>query len=118
VAQQPVAGGALPTDKLIGALPAIFDGNRERADDFIEELKAYIHLNQRAMTSYIQRLALTLTLTKGPIVAAWAKDMGGFFDTLTPIVTGTRERMGWRPLDRGKFMNRLCSVVCTALYHV
>jgi hypothetical protein len=60
-----VAGGAQPTDKLMGALPAIFDGNRERADDFIEELKAYIHLNQRAMTLYIQRLALTLTLIKG-----------------------------------------------------
>jgi Retrotransposon gag protein len=85
VAQQPVAGGAQPTDKLMGALPAIFDGNRERADNFIEELKAYIRLNQRAMTSYIQRLALTLTLIKGPIVAAWTKDMGAFFDTLTLI---------------------------------
>jgi hypothetical protein len=48
-------------------------------------LKAYIRLNQRTMTSYIQRLALTLTLIKGPIVAAWTKDMGAFFDTLTPI---------------------------------
>jgi hypothetical protein len=27
-------------------------------------------------------------------------------------VTGTRERMGWRPLDRGKFLNRLCPIVC------
>jgi Retrotransposon gag protein len=69
----------------MGALPAIFDGNRERADDFIEELKAYICLNQRAMASYIQRLALTLTLIKGPLVAAWTKDMGAFFDTLTPV---------------------------------
>jgi hypothetical protein len=85
IAQQPVAGGAQPTDKLMGALPAIFYGNREWADNFIEELKAYIRLNQRAMTSYIQHLALTLTLIKGPIVAAWTKDMGAFFDTLTPI---------------------------------
>jgi hypothetical protein len=69
----------------MGALPAIFDGNRERADNFIEELKAYICLNQRAMASYIQRLALTLTLIKGPIMATWTKDMGVFFDTLTPI---------------------------------
>jgi hypothetical protein len=27
-------------------------------------------------------------------------------------VTGTRERMGWRPLDRSKFLNRLCPIVC------
>jgi hypothetical protein len=27
-------------------------------------------------------------------------------------VTGTRERMGWCPLDRGKFQNRLCPIVC------
>jgi hypothetical protein len=70
---------------MMGALPAIFDGNREQADDFIEELKAYIHLNQIAMALYIKRLALTLTLIKGPIVATWTKDMGVFFDTLTPI---------------------------------
>jgi len=29
----------------MGALPAIFGGNRELADDFIEQLKGYIHLN-------------------------------------------------------------------------
>jgi hypothetical protein len=34
-------------------------------------------------------------------------------------VTGTRERMGWRPLDHGKFQNRLCPIVClcTAPHH-
>jgi Zinc knuckle/Retrotransposon gag protein len=84
-AQQPMARGTQPSDKMMGALPAIFDGNRERADDFIEELKAYIHLNQIAMASYLKRLALALTLIKGPIMAAWTKDMGAFFDTLTPV---------------------------------
>jgi hypothetical protein len=41
---------------MMGALPAIFDGNRERADDFIEELKAYIHLNNNVggMNSYLK----------------------------------------------------------------
>ncbi|KAH9953710.1 hypothetical protein BC827DRAFT_1246757 [Russula dissimulans] len=33
-------------------------------------------------------------------------------------VTGTRERMGWHPLDRGKFMDRLCSVVCAVPRYV
>ena len=68
----------------MGALPIPFDGNRERADDFIEELKAYIRLNQGLMASYIKRVALTLTLLKGPLVASWAKDMGVFYDTLVP----------------------------------
>jgi hypothetical protein len=36
----------------------------------------------------------------------------------TAIVTGMRERMGWCPLDRGKFMNRLCSVVCSMPHYV
>jgi hypothetical protein len=58
---------------MMGALPTIFDGNRKRADDFIEELKAYIHLNNNVggMNSYLKRIALALTLIKGPLVASW-----------------------------------------------
>jgi hypothetical protein len=37
------------------------------------------------MASYIKRLVLALTLIKEHIVAAWTKDMGAFFDTLTPV---------------------------------
>ena len=69
---------------MMGALPNPFDGNQEQADDFIEELKAYIRLNHGPMASYLKRIALTLTLLKGHIVASWAKDMGVFFNTLTP----------------------------------
>jgi Retrotransposon gag protein/Zinc knuckle len=69
---------------MMGALPAIFDGNREWADDFIEELKAYIRLNNNigGMNSYLKRIALALTLIKGPLVASWTRDFGNFFDTL------------------------------------
>jgi hypothetical protein len=37
---------------------------------------------------------------------------------LLNVVTSTRERMGWRPLDRGKFMNRLCPIVCSVPHYV
>jgi hypothetical protein len=72
--------------KMMGALPAIFDGNREWADDFIEELKAYICLNNNVegMNSYLKCIALALTLIKGPLVASWTRDFGNFFNTLTP----------------------------------
>jgi len=42
--------------KMMGALPAIFAGNCEQADDFIEQLKGYIRLNRlvHRMNSYIQ----------------------------------------------------------------
>jgi len=42
--------------KMMGALPAIFAGNREHADNFIEQLKGYIRLNRlvHGMNSYIQ----------------------------------------------------------------
>jgi hypothetical protein len=68
---------------MMGALPAIFDGNCERADDFIEELKAYIRLNNNVggMNSYLKRIALALTLIKGPLIASWTRDFGNFFDT-------------------------------------
>src|SRR5712672_2280835 len=54
VPQQPAQP---PQDvKMMGTLPAIFAGNREQADDFIEQLKGYIRLNRlvHGMNSYIQ----------------------------------------------------------------
>jgi len=72
--------------KMMGALPAIFAGNREHADDFIEQLKGYIRLNRlvHGMNSYIQRVALALTLIQGPLVAEWHKNVGEWIDGLTP----------------------------------
>jgi len=70
----------------MGALPAIFAGNREQADDFIKQLKGYICLNRlvHGMNSYIQRVALALTLIQGPLVAEWHKNVGEWIDGLTP----------------------------------
>jgi len=71
---------------MMGTLPAIFAGNREQADDFIEQLKGYIRLNRlvHGMNSYIQRVALALTLIQGPLVAEWHKNVGEWIDGLTP----------------------------------
>jgi len=41
---------------MMGALPTIFAGNHKQADDFIKQLKGYIHLNRLVlgMNSFIQ----------------------------------------------------------------
>jgi len=71
---------------MMGALPAIFTGNREHTDDFIEQLKGYICLNRLVpgMNSFIQQVALALTLIQGPLVAEWHKNIGEWIDSLTP----------------------------------
>src|SRR5712672_1805802 len=57
------------------------------ADDFIDQLKAYIRLNRQVagMGSYIQRVAFALTLIQGPLVAEWTRTMGEWIDTLQQI---------------------------------
>src|SRR5712672_213955 len=72
--------------KMMGALPSIFAGNRMYADDFVDQLKAYIRLNRQVagMGSYIQRVAFALTLIQGPLVAEWTRTMGEWIDTLQP----------------------------------
>ena len=53
-----------------GALPQIFDGSRDKADDFIEEVKDYLRLNELVpgFNSPWYKIAFTLTLIKGPKV--------------------------------------------------
>jgi Retrotransposon gag protein/Zinc knuckle len=71
---------------LLGCQPAIFDGDRTRADDFIEEVKGYFRVNAQVpdMQSWLRKIAFTLTLIKGPLVANWVQTMGEWFDTLQP----------------------------------
>src|SRR5712671_2560251 len=73
--------------KMMGALPSIFAGDRMYADDFIDQLKAYIRLNRQVagMGSYIQRVAFALTLIQGPLVAEWTRTMGEWMDPRQPI---------------------------------
>jgi len=72
----------------MGGLPQVFTEDRLIADDFIEEVKGYLRLNQdvAGYNSPIKKVALTLTLMKGPQVAGWTRDMGTWLDTLDPVL--------------------------------
>jgi hypothetical protein len=84
VPQQPVvlAGDV----KTMGQLPQIFTGEWSKADNFIEEVKGYLCLNQdvAGFDSPIKKIAFTLMLIKGEDTAGWTRDMGDFLDGLTP----------------------------------
>jgi len=86
LAQQPIA----PAQgvKAIGVLPQTFDGDRTKAEDFIEEVKSYFHVNYdvAGFNSPMKRMAFTLILIKGPDVAEWTRNMGEVLDALDPLV--------------------------------
>ena len=69
--QQPVPPAA--DVKVMGSLPQIFYGDRSKADDFIEEVKGYFHLNAdvAGYNSLYKKVAFTLTLVKGEEKAQW-----------------------------------------------
>jgi len=71
----------------MGSLPTIFLDNRAEAEDFINGIQAYIHLNREVpgFTSQMKKIALTLTLMQGEKVAGWAHDMGEALDKLNPL---------------------------------
>jgi len=71
----------------MGGLPAAFDRDCLRADDFIEEVKGFLQLNQdvAGYNSPIKKVAFTLTLMHGPQIAGWKCDVGNFLDTLDPV---------------------------------
>jgi hypothetical protein len=82
--QQPVtpAGNV----KTMEQLPQVFTGNHSMADNFIEEVKGYLHLNQdvAGFDLPIKKIVFMLTLIKGPDIVGWTCDMGDFLDTLGP----------------------------------
>jgi len=71
----------------MGGLPAAFDGDHLRADDFIEEVKGFLWLNQDVAryNSPIKKVAFTLTLMHRPQITRWKQDIGNFLDTLDLI---------------------------------
>ena len=71
----------------MGNLPHKFTGNRTKADDFIEEVKAYFCVNEdvAGFNSPIKKVAFTLTLIKGDEVAGWVRDIGIWIDGLDRV---------------------------------
>ena len=80
--QQPIQPAA--DVKTMGALPQLFYGDRTKADNFIDKVKAYLHLNADVVgyDSPFKKVAFTLTLIKGESAAQWVRDMGDWLDTL------------------------------------
>jgi hypothetical protein len=60
-----------PNDKTWRSLPNHFNGTRSKVNNFIDELKNYLCINQlnAGLQSLIMKAAFALTLIKGPKVA-------------------------------------------------
>jgi hypothetical protein len=70
--------------KAMGKLPELFYGNRTKVEHFMQEVKAYLRLNQDVpgFNSPMKKVAFVLTHIKGPDVAGWARDVGEVLDNL------------------------------------
>ena len=90
-AQQPVPPA--PDVKAMGSLPQIFYRDQSKADDFIEEVKGYFHLNTdiTGYNSPYKKVAFTLTLIKGEEMAQWVRNMGNWLDMLDPIADNVED---------------------------
>ena len=80
--QQPVQPAA--DVKTMEAPPQIFYGERTKADNFINKVKAYLHLNAdvAGYNSSSNKVTFTLTLVKGESAAQWVRDIGDWLDGL------------------------------------
>ena len=72
----------------MGQLPFVFDGDRTKADNFIDEVKGYLLLNQdiNGFNSPIKKVAFTLTLIKGPDTTGWTRDICTWLEGLNPAI--------------------------------
>jgi hypothetical protein len=73
---------------LMGSAPTEFDGDRAKADQFINELRHYFCVNATVpgLQSWIRRVAIALTFIKGPTVDKWALNQGDWVDRLDPLI--------------------------------
>jgi hypothetical protein len=68
----------------MGNKPENFYGDRAKADKFIEDIKAYLSLNEdvAGYNSPKNKIAFTLTRMKGNEVSGWTRAIGEMLDTL------------------------------------
>ena len=89
--QQPIP----PTSdvKAMGSLPQIFYRDRSKADDFIEKVKGYFHLNAdvAGYNLLYKKVAFTLTLVKGEEMAQWVQNMGNWLNMLDPVADNVED---------------------------
>ena len=73
--------------KAMGNLPHEFTRDRTKADNFIEEVKAYFQVNEdiAGFNLPIKKVAFTLTLIKEDEVTGWVQDMGTWINGLDQV---------------------------------
>ena len=79
-APQPINQGNIGKQ---GALPEKFEGDRSKAEEFIEDLQSYLRLNARVqpLNTYQGKVAFALTLISGPLVRDFVRIQGDTLDT-------------------------------------
>jgi len=72
----------------MGSPPQIFDGDRQQADAFINELLTYIRVNIGVprFKSPMRKIAMALTYIKGDKVDRWVERIAEWWDTLDPLI--------------------------------
>ena len=78
-APQPINQGNISKQ---GALPEKFEGDRSKAEEFIEDLRSYLRLNARVqpLNTYQGKVAFALTLISGPLVRDFVRIQGDTLD--------------------------------------
>jgi len=71
----------------MGELPDVFNGDRTKAESFIDQLNHYflLNLNIPGFNSPIKKVALAITLIKGPDVTGWTRALGELLRALDPV---------------------------------
>ncbi len=71
----------------MGELPDVFNGDRTKAESFINQLNHYflLNLDVPGLNSPIKKAALAITLIKGPEVMGWTRVLGELLRTLDPV---------------------------------
>src|SRR5260370_40358030 len=74
--QQAAGGGQQFMDKLRGVVPAMFNGNRNRSEDFLREFELFQGLNTTSdiMATPYLRVLYALSLMRGDNVKDWVRD--------------------------------------------
>jgi DNA mismatch repair ATPase MutS len=69
--------------KATGALPLIFEGDRSKVEEFMEDLCSYLRLNARVppLNTYQGKVNFSLTLIKGKQVRDFVREQGDIVDT-------------------------------------
>jgi len=73
---------------LMGSAPTEFNRDQAKADQFMNELQHYFHMNATVpgLQSWICCIAIALTFIKGLTVDEWALNQGDWVDRLDPLI--------------------------------